>query len=79
MKNISRSYRAWTENEERSLIDMRWNNFSVRHIAEVMNRTESSIHNRIVILKIGSHKKIKNEQKFLDKYIKWVDRLVFRR
>ena len=78
-----RSYKAWSEYDDMTLIDLRDKKVSIRIIAGVMQRTESSIHNRIAFLKVGTKKKIKlhlePEQKFLDKYIKWVDRMVFRR
>ena len=78
-----RSYKAWSEYDDMTLIDLRDKKVSIRIIAGVMQRTESSIHNRISLLKLGTKKKIKlnlePEQKFLDKYIKWVDRMVFKR
>ena len=78
-----RSYKAWSEYDDMTLIDLRDKKVSIRIIAGVMQRTESSIHNRIAFLKVGTKKKIKlylePEQKFFDKYIKWVDRMVFRR
>jgi len=78
-----RSYKAWSEYDDMTLIDLRDKKVSIRIISGVMQRTESSIHNRIAFLKVGTKKKIKlnlePEQKFLDKYIKWVDRMVFRR
>ena len=78
-----RSYKAWSEYDDITLVDFRDKGVAIRIIAGVMQRTESSIHNRIAFLKVGTKKKIKlhlePEQKFLDKYIKWVDRMVFRR
>jgi hypothetical protein len=78
-----RSYKAWSEYDDMTLIDLRDKKVSIRIISGVMQRTESSIHNRIALLKVGTKKKIKlhlePEQKFLDKYIKWVDRMVFKR
>ena len=78
-----RSYKAWSDYDDVTLIDLRQDKVPVRIIAGVMKRTESSIHNRISLLKLGTKKKIKlhlePEQKFFDKYIKWVDRMVFRR
>ena len=83
MEKKPRSYKAWTEYDDKTLIDLRGQNVSIRIISGVMLRTESSIHNRIAILKLGTKKKInsnlKSEQKFIDKYIKWVDRMLFRR
>jgi len=83
MKNKPRSYKAWTGYDDKTLIDLRGKNVSIRVISGVMIRTESSIHNRIAVLKLGTKKKIKlnieSEQKFLNKYIKWVDRIVFGR
>ena len=79
-----RSYKAWTKEDETLLEALRWSEkYSIEQIADHMQRTESSIHNRIALLKLGTKKKIKlylePEQKFLDKYIRWVDRMVFRR
>jgi len=78
-----RTYKAWSEYNDVTLIDLRQDKVPIRIIAGVMKRTESSIHNRIAFLKLGTQKRIKlsmePEQKFFDKYIKWVDRMLFGR
>jgi IS30 family transposase len=46
-----RTYKAWTEYEDKTLADLRRKNVSIRHIAEILGRTMPSVTNRIVILK----------------------------
>ena len=63
-----RTYKAWTEYEEKTLADLRRKNVSVRHIAEILGRTMPSVTNRIAILGISNKHKRKNS---------WLDRLFF--
>ena len=46
-----RTYKAWTEYDDKTLADLRRKNVSVRHIAEILGRTMPSVTNRIAILK----------------------------
>ena len=61
-----RAYKSWSEYDDITLLDLRKQKIRVRVIAGVMKRTESSIHNRISILKLSKKKKIR-----------WIDRLAF--
>jgi len=61
-----RAYKAWSEYDDITLLDLRKQKIRIRVIAGVMKRTESSIHNRISILKLAKKKKIR-----------WIDRLAF--
>tara|TARA_R110001606_G_scaffold3709_1_gene17396 strand:+ start:401 stop:649 length:249 start_codon:yes stop_codon:yes gene_type:complete len=78
-----RTYKAWGKFDDIELIDLRRNEVPIKEIAAILGRTDSAIHNRIAILRVGTKDKIKlslePEQKFFDKYIKWVDRILFRR
>ena len=46
-----RTYKVWTEYDDKTLADLRRKNVSVRHIAEILGRTMPSVTNRIAILK----------------------------
>jgi len=79
-----KTYKAWTSREHDRLMTMRENRLPITEVAKALGRTVSSVHNRLAKLKAQDvpRKFIKDvgpEQKFLDKYIKWVDRMVFRR
>jgi redox-sensitive bicupin YhaK (pirin superfamily) len=53
MEKKPRSYKAWSGYDDKTLMDLRSKNVKIRHIAEIMNRTESSIHNRVAVTGIG--------------------------
>ena len=63
-----RSYKAWTEYEDKTLRDWKRKKVRVRHMAEVLGRSEVSVRNRIAALGIGNKRKRKNS---------WLDRLFF--
>ena len=46
-----RTYKVWTEYDDKTLADLRRKNVSIRHIAGILGRTESSIHNRLAFFK----------------------------
>ena len=63
-----RAYKAWTEYEDKTLRDWKKKKVRVRHMAEVLGRSEVSVRNRIAALGIGKKRKRKNS---------WLDRLFF--
>ena len=78
-----KSYKSWSEYDDMTLIELRNQKVSIRAIAGVMQRTESSINNRAAILKSKTFKdnkalSLKPEQKFMEIYNKWIDRVLFR-
>tara|TARA_R110000796_G_scaffold110561_2_gene222059 strand:+ start:394 stop:669 length:276 start_codon:yes stop_codon:yes gene_type:complete len=64
MKKTKRVYKHWTKHDDETLTEFRLLKVSVRNIAKFMDRTESSIHNRIYLLKaVNVRRKAKPEQK----------------
>tara|TARA_R100001198_G_C5233233_1_gene211897 strand:+ start:269 stop:475 length:207 start_codon:yes stop_codon:yes gene_type:complete len=63
-----RVYKAWTEYEDKTLRDWKKKKVKVRHMAEVLGRSEVSVRNRIAALGISNKQKRKNS---------WLDRLFF--
>jgi hypothetical protein len=71
-----KTYKAWTSREHDRLMTMRENRLPITEVAKALGRTVSSVNNRLAKMKM---QKVEPEQKFFDKYIKWIDRMVFRR
>ena len=71
-----KTYKAWTSREHDRLMTMRENRLPITEVAKALGRTVSSVNNRLAKMKM---QEVEPEQKFFDKYIKWVDRMVFRR
>jgi hypothetical protein len=63
-----RAYKAWTEYEDKTLRDWKRKKVKVRHMAEVLGRSEVSVRNRIAALGISNKQRRKNS---------WLDRLFF--
>ena len=84
-----KTYKPWTNKEHNRLATMHENKLPIKEIAKALNRTPSSVTNRISKIKvkyvprkfamISEQTRFEPEQKFFDKYIKWIDRVVFRR
>jgi len=84
-----KTYKAWTDKEHKRLVTMHENKLPIKEIAKALNRTPSSVTNRISKIKVKyvprkfamttTETRFEPEQKFFDKYIKWIDRVVFRR
>ena len=71
-----KTYKAWTSREHDRLMTMRENRLPITEVAKALGRTVSSVNNRLAKMKM---QEVEPEQKFFDKYIKWIDRMVFRR
>ena len=71
-----KTYKAWTSREHDRLMTMRENRLPIAEVAKALGRTVSSVNNRLAKMKM---QEVEPEQKFFDKYIKWIDRMVFRR
>ena len=71
-----KTYKAWTSREHDRLMTMRENRLPITEVAKALGRTVSSVNNRLAKMKV---QEVEPEQKFFDKYIKWIDRMVFRR
>ena len=71
-----KTYKAWTSREHDRLMTMRENKLPITEVAKALGRTVSSVNNRLAKMKM---QEVEPEQKFFDKYIKWIDRMVFRR
>ena len=71
-----KTYKAWTSREHDRLMTMRENKLPITEVAKALGRTVSSVNNRLAKMKM---QKVEPEQKFFDRYIKWIDRMVFRR
>ena len=71
-----KTYKAWTNREHDRLMTMRENRLPITEVAKALGRTVSSVNNRLAKMKM---QEVEPEQKFFDKYIKWIDRMVFRR
>ena len=79
-----KTYKAWTSREHDRLMTMRENRLPIKEVAKALGRTVSSVNNRLSKMKMQEvprkfAKDVETEQKFFDKYIKWIDRMVFRR
>jgi len=84
-----KTYKPWTTKEHNRLATMHENKLPIKEIAKALNRTPSSVTNRISKIKVKdvprkfamttTETRFEPEQKFFDKYIKWIDRVVFRR
>ena len=79
-----KTYKAWTNREHDRLMTMRENRLPIAEVAKALGRTVSSVNNRLAKMKMQKvprkfAKEVEPEQKFFDKYIKWIDRMVFRR
>ena len=84
MEKIPKTYKAWTSREHDRLMTMRENRLPITEVAKTLGRTVSSVNNRLSKMKMKEvprkfAKDVETEQKFFDKYIKWIDRMVFRR
>jgi len=64
-----RAYKAWTEYEDKTLRDWKKKKVRVRHMAEVLGRSEVSVHNRIAAL--GNRNKQKRKNSWLDRLFFW--------
>ena len=71
-----KTYKAWTSRDDDRLMTMRENRLPITEVAKALGRTVSSVNNRLAKMKV---QEVEPEQKFFDKYIKWIDRMVFRR
>ena len=71
-----KTYKAWTSRDDNRLMTMRENRLPITEVAKALGRTVSSVNNRLAKMKM---QEVEPEQKFFDKYIKWIDRMVFRR
>mgnify|MGYP003626936897 FL=1 len=71
-----KTYKAWTSRDDDRLMTMRENRLPITEVAKALGRTVSSVNNRLAKMKM---QEVEPEQKFFDKYIKWIDRMVFRR
>ena len=71
-----KTYKAWTSRDDDRLMIMRENRLPITEVAKALGRTVSSVNNRLAKMKM---QEVEPEQKFFDKYIKWIDRMVFRR
>jgi hypothetical protein len=71
-----KTYKAWTSRDDDRLMIMRENRLPITEVAKALGRTVSSVNNRLAKMKV---QEVEPEQKFFDKYIKWIDRMVFRR
>ena len=79
-----KTYKPWTTKEHNRLVTMHENKLPIKEIAKALGRTVSSVNNRLAKMKMQEvprkfAKDVEPEQKFFDKYIKWIDRVVFRR
>ena len=79
-----KNYKPWTTKEHNRLATMHENKLPIKEIAKALGRTVSSVNNRLAKMKMQEvprkfAKDVETEQKFFDKYIKWIDRVVFRR
>jgi len=79
-----KTYKAWTDKEHKRLVTMHENKLPIKEVAKALGRTVSSVNNRLAKMKMQEvprkfAKDVEPEQKFFDKYIKWIDRVVFRR
>ena len=79
-----KTYKAWTSRDDNRLMTMRENRLPITEVAKALGRTVSSVNNRLAKMKMQKvprkfAKEVEPEQKFFDKYIKWIDRMVFRR
>ena len=79
-----KTYKPWTTKEHNRLVTMHENKLPIKEIAKALGRTVSSVNNRLAKMKMQEvprkfAKDVETEQKFFDKYIKWIDRVVFRR
>ncbi len=54
-----RLYKAWTEYEDKTLREWKKKKVRVRHMAEVLGRSEVSVRNRIAKLGISNKRKRK--------------------
>jgi hypothetical protein len=71
-----KTYKAWTSRDDDRLMIMRENRLPIKDVAKALGRTVSSVNNRLAKMKM---QEVEPEQKFFEKYIKWIDRMVFRR
>mgnify|MGYP003633047298 FL=1 len=53
MTKVKTTRKIWTDYDDKTLIDMRHKGVSIRIIAHVLQRTESSVNNRINVIGIG--------------------------
>ena len=79
-----KTYKAWTSRDDDRLMTMRENRLPITEVAKALGRTVSSVNNRLAKMKMQKvprkfAKEVEPEQKFFDRYIKWIDRMVFRR
>jgi len=84
-----KTYKPWTTKEHNRLVTMHENKLPIKEIAKALGRTVSSVNNRLAKIKVKkvprkfamttTETRFEPEQKFFDKYIKWIDRVVFRR
>ena len=84
MEKRPKTYKAWTSRDDDRLMTMRENRLPITEVAKALGRTVSSVNNRLAKMKLKKvprkfAKDVETEQKFFDKYIKWIDRMVFRR